>query len=256
VRSILKIRIDQLITDREIVDTRSKAKVLIEKSLVKVNGKITTKAGTKVSEDCEIEVLTDTFYVSRSAYKLESALKVFKINPSNYIAADIGSSTGGFTEILLAGGASKVYCVDVGHDQLNAKLISDERVTNIEGFNIKNPLEIEAVDIAVSDLSYISQRLVFHNIFSLVKESGELVILIKPQFEAGLQRMGKDAVLRDPIMRLEVLTEVLEWFYEKKYPLIGLAISPIEGKQGNVEYLAYFKKGEDGIDVSKLLEKL
>ncbi len=241
----MKVRLDQLLVEKEIVANRSKAKILIEKSLVKVDGKIVLKSGTNVNNDCHLEILTNTFYVSRAAYKLEKALNVFSVNPDGFVCADIGASTGGFSEVLLNNGAKFIYAVDVGHDQLDPKLLSDSRVENIEGFNIKNPLTLSRkVDLAVSDLSYISLRLVFHNIFDLVKDDGELIVLIKPQFEAGLERLGKDAVIRTEKVRLEVLEEVISWFIENNYPIVGLDQSPIEGKQGNIEYLAYFKKDQ------------
>ncbi|MGK0366948.1 MAG: 23S rRNA (cytidine1920-2'-O)/16S rRNA (cytidine1409-2'-O)-methyltransferase [Thermoproteota archaeon] len=234
----MKLRLDKLLVQRELVATRSKAKILIEKSLVECDGKIILKAGENISLDAQINILTTDFYVSRSAYKMVEALEIFKPNIDKKTAADVGASTGGFTEVLLKNGVEKVYCIDVGHGQLDKKLKKDSRVINIEGVNIKHAYNIEEkVDFAVTDLSYISLTKVFHNIWSLVKESGFVIALIKPQFEAGKDRLGKDAVIRDDKLRIEILNEVLTWFTKEGYEFDTVIDSPIKGKDGNSEYL-------------------
>lgn len=241
----MKERLDKLLFDLGHVDTRSKAKTIIEKGLVEVNGKLVKKAGEKVQKDSEIKILTDKIYVSRAAYKMVEAIKAFTPELEGKIAADVGASTGGFTQILLENGVTKVYAIDVGHDQLNPLLKNDERVIKQEGINIKYPHELpEKVDLAVTDLSFISLRLVFDNIWSLVKEGGFVIALIKPQFEAGRERMGKDAVIRNDKLRQEVLDEVLSWFDENGYKYQAVIDSPITGKDGNYEYLCLINSKE------------
>lgn len=239
----MKERIDKILEERRLVDTRSKAKTIIEKGLVEVNGKIITKAGEKVLKDSDIKILTDKIYVSRAAYKLIEAIKIFNPNIQGKVVADVGASTGGFTEVLLENGARKVYAIDVGHGQLHEILLNDVRVINQEGVNIKFPHELpEKVDFAVTDLSFISLRLVMDNIFHLIKEGGYLIALIKPQFEAGIERMGKDAVIRDEKIRDEVLQELLVWLNENNYSYETVIDSPIAGKDGNLEYLCLIRK--------------
>lgn len=241
----MKERLDKLLQDKGIVDTRSKAKTIIEKGLVEVNGKLAKKAGEKVNVQSDINILTDKIYVSRAAYKMVEAIKTFSPELEGRIAADVGASTGGFTQVLLEAGVSKVYAIDVGHDQLNPILKDDERVINQEGINIKFPHQLpEKVDLAVTDLSFISLRLVFDNIWNLVKEDGFVIALIKPQFEAGRERMGKDAVIRDDHLRQEILDEVLSWFDDNGYKYQAVIDSPITGKDGNYEYLCLINSKE------------
>lgn len=238
----MKDRLDKLLVSLGLVETRSKANDLIKRSQVEVDGKIISKAGEKISADSQIKILEENIYVSRAAHKLVKALDHFKLDVNGLTAADIGASTGGFTQVLLENGVSKVYCVDVGHDQLHEKIKHDERVINLEGINCKNPFELdEKVDLCVCDLSFISLTKVFHNIWSLLTESGNVICLIKPQFEAGKNRLGKDAVIRDQKLREEILQEVLDWFKNEKF-IFDIAIeSPIQGKDGNYEYLLLVK---------------
>lgn len=239
----MKERIDRILEERNFVDTRSKAKTIIEKGLVEVDGKIITKAGEKILLDASIKILTEKIYVSRAAYKLIAAIEKFKPEIKNKVIADVGASTGGFTEVLLENGASRVYAIDVGHGQLHASLLNDARVINQEGINIKYPHELpEKVDFAVTDLSFISLRLVLDNIFNLIKADGYLIALIKPQFEAGKDRMGKDAVIRDEKLRSDVLNELLLWLEENNYHYETIIDSPIAGKDGNLEYLSLIRK--------------
>ena len=188
----MKIRLDKLLVDKGVVSTRSKAKVIIEKGLVKVDETIIKKAGSSVEENSKIELLTDKLYVGRGAYKLEKALEEFQIEVANKVAIDFGASTGGFTQVLLDNGINKVYAIDVGHDQLDKTLLENPKVENREGANIRYMDELpEKADIGVVDLSYISIRLVMEKILANLKEGADLVVLIKPQFEAGKERIMK-----------------------------------------------------------------
>lgn len=241
--SFVSERIDKVMVTKGLVKTRSQARMLIEQGDVYCNQKIVTKAGLKVQDVDEIEIRNRSLFVSRGAYKLEKALLHFNIDPKNMIVADVGASTGGFTQLMLQRGASKVYAIDVGHDQLATEIKEDPRVINMEGINIKHPLDLpELVDICVIDLSFISIRQVFKNIDALLKDKGQAIILIKPQFEAGRERLGKNGLIKDDSIREEVLNEVLDWFEEHQFKLLEVVPSPIQGKTGNVEYLALYQK--------------
>jgi 23S rRNA (cytidine1920-2'-O)/16S rRNA (cytidine1409-2'-O)-methyltransferase len=182
-------------------------------------------------------------YVSRGAYKLEKAFLEFNIDVKGLVVADVGASTGGFTQVCLEAGADKVYAIDVGHDQLSELLKNDSRVENLEGTNIKFPLVLEEkVDLCVVDLSFISIKLVFQNIYNLLKSGGSAIVLIKPQFEAGRERMGKQGLISDEV-RVVVLEEVKEWFKENNFDIQTIIESPIKGnKSGNIEYLSLIVK--------------
>ena len=236
-------RIDKEMVSRGLVKTRSQASMLITQGDVFCNGKKVSKTGMKVSEIDLIEINQDQLYVSRGAYKLKKAIDDFNLDFKNKIIADVGASTGGFTQVCLEAGAQKVYAIDVGHDQLNPLLLSNERVINLEGTNIKFPVELpEKVDFCVVDLSFISIRRVFKNIMDLLNEDGKVIALIKPQFEAGKERMGKNGLISDG-SREEIMHEVNDWFIENNYSVLQKIISPIVGnKSGNVEYL-YLIKG-------------
>lgn len=238
-------RLDKLIFERGLVSTRSQAKSLIEKGDVKVDGVVIKKAGALVSENSAIEVIGPRF-VGRGAFKLLKALEEFNPEIRNKIFLDVGASTGGFTEVLLENGASKVYAIDVGRDQLATKLRLDPRVVNLEGQNIKNLSSLdELADGAVVDLSFISLTKVLSAISTLLKPEGELIALIKPQFEAGPERIPKDGIIKDERVREEILSEVLQYAEKNGWSLLKKIPSPIEGKAGNKEYLAHFKKTRD-----------
>jgi 23S rRNA (cytidine1920-2'-O)/16S rRNA (cytidine1409-2'-O)-methyltransferase len=232
-------RIDKSLVDRGILKTRSQAKMLIEQGCIYCNDQKVQKPSMKVEESDKLEVKEMNLYVSRGAYKMEKALAEFALDPSGLVIADVGASTGGFTQVCLEAGAAKVYAIDVGHDQLSEILKSDPRVINLEGTNIKFPLSLEEkVDLCVVDLSFISIKLVFQNIYNLLKPSGSVMVLIKPQFEAGAGRIGKQGLVSDEV-RIEVLDEVKEWFKENNFEIKKIIESPIKGnKSGNVEYLA------------------
>ncbi len=236
-------RIDKALVDRGILKTRSQAKMLIEQGCIFCNEKKVVKSSMKVEESDKLEVKEMNLYVSRGAYKMEKALVDFDIDPRGLIVADVGASTGGFTQVCLEAGASKVYAIDVGHDQLSDLVKNDARVVNLEGTNIKYPLELdEKVDLCVVDLSFISIRLVFKNIYNLLKSGGKAMVLIKPQFEAGKERMGKQGLIADDV-RVVVLEEVKQWFSDNDYHIEKITESPIKGnKSGNIEYLSLVTK--------------
>lgn len=238
----MKERLDKVLTDRKLVATRSQAKSLIEKGDVSVSGKKVTKAGELVSPDVDVEIHSDIF-VGRGAFKLQKALEHFQVNVSGKVMIDVGASTGGFTEILLAGGATKVFAIDVGRDQLAQKLRTDSRVVNMEGTNIKDLTTLpELADGAVMDLSFISITKVLPFVRSLLKPSGFLIALVKPQFEVGLDRLPKDGVVKDEKLKELVLKEIEEFALSTGWKHHGSILSPIEGKSGNTEYLAYFTR--------------
>lgn len=231
-------RIDKVMVERGLVKTRSQASMLITQGDVFCNGVKVKKTGQKVTEADLIEINQDQLYVSRGAYKLKKAIEEFRLNFEDKVVVDVGASTGGFTQVSLEAGAKKVYSIDVGHDQLNPLLLNDERVENLEGMNIKFPVELpEKVDFCVVDLSFISITKVFKNIAELLKNSGKVVVLIKPQFEAGKERMGKNGLVKEETREV-VNQEVKEWFSSNGYILEQEIVSPIVGnKSGNTEYL-------------------
>ncbi|MGE3610412.1 MAG: TlyA family RNA methyltransferase [Bacteriovoracaceae bacterium] len=238
----MKERVDKVLTDRNLVASRSQAKSLIEKGDVEVNGVIIKKAGELIDVDAEITINAPLF-VGRGAFKLEKALKEFEVEVNGKICLDIGASTGGFTEVLLLNGAEKVYAIDVGHDQLAKKLREDSRVHNLEGTNIRELHSLpELADGAVMDLSFISITKVLQQTANLLKPSGFLIALVKPQFEAGVDRLPKDGVVKDEKIRKQILDEVVSFATQNGWKHLKTIESPIEGKTGNKEYLCYFQK--------------
>lgn len=238
----MKDRLDKIISDRKLVASRSQAKSLIEKGDVTVNGKVVQKAGDLVDPESHIEVHAE-IYVGRGAFKLKKALEEFKIGITDKIFLDVGASTGGFTEVLLAEGARLVYAIDVGRDQLAEKLRTDSRVKNMEGTNIKDLSELpDLADGAVMDLSFISITKVLSSVKRLLRPGGELIVLIKPQFEVGLERLPKDGVVKDEKLRREVLQGITTFAVNDGWTHHRTIVSPIEGKTGNVEFLAHFTR--------------
>lgn len=242
-----KVRLDQLVFDLGLTESRERAKTTVMSGLVFVDGKRIDKPGTQVSPDSKIEVKGSAIpYVSRGGLKLEKALNVFHIDPTGMHCIDCGASTGGFTDVLLKNGAEKVFAVDVGYGQLAWSLRQDERVVNMERTNIRHisPEQIpEALDLAVADLSFISLKLVLPAISSVLKDKAELVCLIKPQFEAGKDEVGKKGVVRDESVHLAVIESILDFVPTIGLTVLGLDYSPIKGPEGNIEYLCYMKKG-------------
>lgn len=238
----MKERADKVLADKGLVSTRSQAKSLIENGDVTVNGVTIRKAGDLIDPNSKIEIKAQLF-VGRGAFKLVKALDAFMIDPSGKICLDVGASTGGFTEVLLNHGASKVYAIDVGHDQLAAKLRTDARVINLEGTNIKDLATLpDVADLAVMDLSFISITKVLDAVKNLLKPRAVLVALVKPQFEAGRERLPKDGVIKDSKVQSAVLNEVISFASLNGWIHHGTIDSPIEGKSGNKEFLCLFSK--------------
>ena len=243
-----KGRLDQLVFDRGLTDSRERAKTSIMAGLVFVNGQRCDKPGTPVAEDAQIELRGDAIpYVSRGGLKLEKALKVFNFDPSGIVCADCGASTGGFTDVLLKNGARKVYAIDVGYGQLAWSIRSDERVVVMERTNVRYvtpDMLDETPQLAVMDLSFISIKLVLPVVRELLPEDGTVICLIKPQFEAGKDKVGKKGVVRERSTHVEVVRDVLDFVASVGYTALGLDYSPIRGPEGNIEYLLLLKKGE------------
>lgn len=238
-----KDRADKVLVEAKLTSTRSQALLLIEEGVVFYQNKKVEKASQQVTAE-GLEVRKDVQYVSRGGHKIEGALARFQVNPEGLIVADVGASTGGFTDYVLRSGATKVYCLDVGHDQLAESIKNDPRVENHEGVNIKFPFEInEKVDLAVVDLSFISIKLVLKNIFDLVKPKGKIVALIKPQFEVGQTGLDGNGIVKSEGHRLVMLHELKEWCKAQGFILVDQCESPILGKNGNKEYFFYFDKG-------------
>ncbi len=245
-----KLRLDVLLTDKGYVTGRDKAKALIMAGKVFVDGEKITKAGEQIEETAEIEVKAPVLkYVSRGGLKLEKAMQSFPIDISGKTCMDIGASTGGFTDCMLMSGAKKVYAVDVGYGQLAWKLRTDERVVNLERTNVRYLSEKEVpekVDFISVDVSFISLSLVLPVVKVFLAENGSAVCLIKPQFEAGKDKVGKKGVVRDRAVHTEVIEKVVNIARELKFVIGGLDFSPVKGPEGNIEYLIYLKtSGEE-----------
>ncbi|MBQ3257402.1 MAG: TlyA family RNA methyltransferase [Oscillospiraceae bacterium] len=243
-----KQRLDQLVFELGYTESRERAKTTIMSGIVYVNGQKVDKPGTPVSPDANIEVRGNALpYVSRGGFKLEKALKVFPVDPTDKVCIDCGASTGGFTDVLLKNGAAKVYAVDVGYGQLAWSLRTDERVVNMERTNVRYISEeqiSEPLDMAVMDVSFISIKLVIPAVGKLLKDGADYICLIKPQFEAGKDEVGKKGVVRDRNVHLSVINSFIDFVKDTEFTLMGLDYSPIKGPEGNIEYLAWLKKGE------------
>lgn len=245
-----KERLDVLIVKKNLLSSREKAKAYIMSGAVYVNGQKEDKPGTQVKTDADIEIREKMKYVSRGGYKLEKAMQVFPISLNQKIAMDIGASTGGFTDCMLQNEATKVYAVDVGYGQLAWELRQDERVICMEKTNIryvtKNDISDE-IEFASIDVSFISLTKVLEPIKELLKDNAEVVALIKPQFEAGREKVEKKGVVRDYKVHIEVIHNVSNYARELGYGVHGIDYSPIRGPEGNIEYLIYLKKNSIGI---------
>lgn len=243
-----KVRLDQLVFDLGLTESRERAKTTIMSGLVFVNGQRVDKPGTAVDPEAKIEVHGDALpFVSRGGYKLDKALKVFPVDPTDKVCIDCGASTGGFTDVLLQHGAKKVYSVDVGYGQLAWKLRTDERVVNLERTNLRYITEEqipEPIDLAVMDVSFISIKLVIPAVKRLLKPDADYICLIKPQFEAGREEVGKKGVVRDVKVHREVVNSILEFAPTVGFSVMGLDFSPIKGPEGNIEYILHLKNGE------------
>lgn len=242
----MKERLDVLLVKRNLAESREKAKALIMSGIVYVNGQKEDKAGTTFEETAPIEVRGSTLkYVSRGGLKLKKAMDRFGVRLDGKICMDVGASTGGFTDCMLQNGAVKVYSVDVGHGQLAWKLRNDERVVCMEKTNIRyvTPEDIaDPIGFASIDVSFISLTKVLGPVKALLEDNGQIVCLIKPQFEAGREKVGKKGVVREPAVHLEVIDMVIDYALSIGFEALNLEFSPIKGPEGNIEYLLYLQK--------------
>jgi 23S rRNA (cytidine1920-2'-O)/16S rRNA (cytidine1409-2'-O)-methyltransferase len=238
ITSVAKRRIDSLLVERGLVESRAKAQALVMAGEVVVGGNTVTKPGTLVAEEAVINVLQPPPFVSRGGIKLDYALNQFQLDVTTKVAADIGASTGGFTDCLLQNGASRVYAIDVGYGQLDYHLRQDRRVVVMERVNARYPILLpEKVDLATLDLSFISVEKVIPSVVRLLKADGCLVVLLKPQFEAKRGEVGKGGIVRQPAVHARVLGRFIAWVVNHGFRLGGLVASPILGAEGNTEFL-------------------
>ncbi len=260
----MKERLDILLVRNGFFESREKAKTTIMAGQVYVNGQKEDKAGMKFDSDAEIEVRGKTLaYVSRGGLKLEKAIQTFTLDLEGKVCMDVGASTGGFTDCMLQNGAVRVYSVDVGHGQLAWKLREDERVICMERFNARalSPDDLpERIDFSSIDVSFISLKLILGPVKDVLTDEGEIVSLIKPQFEAGREKVGRKGVVRDPKVHEEVIESVLEYAGSIGLIPCELTWSPITGPEGNIEYLAHFLKKTlqddkiSGIDIAAVVK--
>ena len=249
-------RLDIYIHEHGFCESREKAKAIIMSGIVYVDNQKADKPGFTVKENQTVEVRGDTLkYVSRGGLKLEKAMESFKIRLCDKICADIGASTGGFSDCMLQNGARKVYAIDVGYGQLAWKLRTDERVINLERTNFRyvtDEIVTDKLDFASVDVSFISLGLILPPLHLLLKNDGEVICLIKPQFEAGKENVGKNGVIRDPAVHKEVIEKIIAFALKTGYSVLNLDYSPIKGPQGNIEYLIYMKKSDSPENLCQL----
>lgn len=242
----MKTRLDLRLVQLGLVTGRDKAKAVIMAGTVYVNGQKADKAGFEVSEEDKIELRGETLrYVSRGGLKLEKAMESFPITIDGTVCMDIGASTGGFTDCMLQNGAKKVYAIDVGYGQLAWKLRTDDRVINLERTNFRhvtNEQIPDPVDFASVDVSFISLTLILPPALPLLAEGGQMVCLIKPQFEAGKGLVGKKGVVKDPQIHKDVIVKVVDFAHQNGFSVLGLTYSPVKGPEGNIEYLVHLQK--------------
>ncbi|MBC8578341.1 MULTISPECIES: TlyA family RNA methyltransferase [Zhenhengia] len=256
-----KERLDILIAQRGLAESRERAKAYIMAGVVYVNGQKEDKAGLKVDVTASIEVREKMRYVSRGGFKLEKAMAQFPIELEGKTCMDVGASTGGFTDCMLQNGAVKVYSIDVGYGQLAWKLREDERVVCMEKTNMRYVTHEqipEEIDFSSIDVSFISLTKILLPVYNLIKEGGEVVALIKPQFEAGREQVEKHGVVRDPKVHKQVIHLVWEYAKSIGFSIRGLDFSPIKGPEGNIEYLIYLKKATEELplETDTLIEKV
>ena len=238
-----KRRIDSLLLERGLVESRAKAQALIMAGEVTVAGQAVIKSGTLVPEDAEVAITEPPPFVSRGGLKLEHALDQFQLDVSGQIAADIGASTGGFTDCLLQRGAKRVYAVDVGYGQLDYKLRKDPRVVVMERVNARYPIPLpEKVALATIDVSFISLEKVIPSVAGLLNAGGDIILLLKPQFEARREEVGKGGIIKEPAVHARVLGRFIAWLSEHNFRLNGLVASPVLGASGNREFLLLIRQ--------------
>lgn len=244
----MKIRLDQYLCQNGLAQSRERAKALIMAGVVFVNEQKCDKAGDMIPEDAKVEVRGhDIGYVSRGGLKLEKAMQVFPVHPAGKVCMDIGASTGGFTDCMLQNGATKVYAVDVGYGQLAWSLRTDARVVNMERTNIRNvtpDMLAEPVEFFSVDVSFISLKHIFPVAARICVPQTDGVCLVKPQFEAGREKVGKKGVVREPETHLEVLLQAMEHATTNGFSVLGLDHSPIKGPEGNIEFLMHVQRSE------------
>ena len=254
----MKERLDVLLVKRNLASSREKAKAIIMSGNVFVDGQREDKAGTTFADEVQIEIKGHTLpYVSRGGLKLEKAIKNFDVNVEGKVCTDVGSSTGGFTDCMLQNGARKVFAIDVGRGQLDWKLRQDERVVCMEKTNIRyvTPEDLgEPIDFSSIDVSFISLTKVLLPIRNYLKENGQVVALIKPQFEAGREKVGKKGVVREKSTHVEVITKVIEFACSIGFRILNLEFSPIKGPEGNIEYLIHLQKCETDAKISECID--
>ena len=257
-----KMRLDVAVYERGYAETREKAKAMIMAGSVYLNGQKALKGGVNIKETDVIEVRGAVNpFVSRGGLKLDKAVKSFGLDLNDCICMDIGASTGGFTDCMLTNGAKKVYAIDVGYGQLAWKLRCDERVVNLERTNFRYVTREQVpdeIDFASVDVSFISLKLILPVMHTLLKNGGHSVCLIKPQFEAGKENIGKKGVVRDKSVHEEVVANITAFAAENGFKVLGVDFSPIKGPEGNIEYLGYLEKGEWGpmeFDLKALVEE-
>ncbi len=241
----MKKRLDTILIEKNIVESKHKAQAMILAGQVFVNNIKVDKPGKKFNEDINIEIKSFPKFVSRGGLKLEYALTQFDIEVKDKICMDIGASTGGFTDCLIQYGAKKVYAIDVGYGQLHYKLRNNPKVINIEKCNfryIKSDKIIDIIDLCTIDISFISLKLIIPKCIDFLKEKGEIIALIKPQFEAGKSEVGKGGIVKDPEIHEKIILNLKKFFFSINLQVLGLVESPILGQKGNKEFLIYLKK--------------
>lgn len=246
-----KTRLDVALFERGLAPSREKAKAIIMAGIVYVNNQKSDKAGKEVTEEDNIEVRGSTLkYVSRGGLKLEKAMECFPINLNDKICMDVGASTGGFTDCMLMNGAKKVYSIDVGYGQLAWKLRTDKRVINLERTNFRYVTDeqiTDKIDFSSVDVSFISLKHILPNLNRFLKDNGQAVCLIKPQFEAGREKVGKKGVVSDLNTHIEVVQKIIDLSTKNGFSVNGLDFSPVKGPEGNIEYLIFIEKANEPV---------
>ncbi len=240
-----KTRLDKLLVERELAPTRARGQALILAGEVFVNGERVDKPGTAVPDDAEITLKTPMPYVGRGGYKLAGALAEFGVVVANRICADVGACTGGFTDVLLQQGARKVYALDVGYGQLDWKLRQDDRVVVLERTNARYVEALpEPVSFVCIDVSFISLKLILPAVKKWLTDPADIVMLIKPQFEAGAKQVGKGGIVKETAVHKQVLHDIIFWATDNQFAFTAIMKSPVTGSDGNIEFLAWLKTGE------------
>jgi len=247
-----------LLLQRGLAPSRAQAHALVMAGEVRINGERADKPGMKVPTTAHLEIIAPLPYVSRGGIKLAAALDAFRIDPHSRLCADVGASTGGFCDVLLQRGAAHVYAIDVGYGQLDWRLRQDARVSVLERTNARHLESLpEMVSLVTVDVSFISLRLILPAVRNWLAPSWDVVVLIKPQFEAGRKQVGKGGIVKDPTVHAQVLSDILEWGIANGFQPAGLIPSPIEGASGNREFLAWLRAEHGaGLDISQAIERL